>query len=90
MMRILHAALAALFLALSASAAAGPVNVNTASAEELAAELTGVGLAKARAIVAYRDTHGPFDNIAQLAQVKGIGARLLEINRKNILLRDPG
>ena len=33
---------------------AGPVNVNTADAETISAELKGIGLAKAQAIVDYR------------------------------------
>ncbi|MEC9255562.1 MAG: helix-hairpin-helix domain-containing protein, partial [Pseudomonadota bacterium] len=35
----------------------GPVNINTASAEELS-ELKGVGKTKAEAIVAHRNEHG--------------------------------
>ncbi len=71
-----------------ASALAGEINVNTADARTLAAELDGVGLAKAEAIVAYREAHGEFASVAELAQVKGIGARTLEINRDNIRFRD--
>ena len=67
---------------------AGPVNVNTADAETISAELQGIGLAKAQAIVAYRKQHGPFKSRAELTQVKGIGARTVEINRDNILLRE--
>lgn len=69
------------------TAFAGPVNVNTADAETLAKELNGVGLKKAQAIVAYRETHGPFDDLADLAAVKGIGIKLLERNRKNVRLK---
>ncbi len=80
----------ALMLTLCGSfALAGPVNVNTADAEQLAQELNGVGLKKAQAIVAYREQHGPFVDIAQLAAVKGIGERLLERNVNNVLLSDP-
>ena len=74
---------------LSGVSFAGPVNVNTADAQTLANELHGVGLSKARAIVAYRDANGPFTDIAQLANVKGIGARLLERNLDDVLLSDP-
>lgn len=74
--------------ALSASAAvfAGPVNINTADAETISAELTGVGLARAQAIVAYRDKHGPFRSVDELLNVKGIGERTLELNAENIRL----
>lgn len=65
---------------------AGPVNVNTADAETISAELQGVGISKAIAIVEYRKANGPFRTIEELAQVKGIGERTIEINRKHILL----
>lgn len=69
------------------AAIAGPVNVNTADAETISAELQGVGLSKASAIVDYRKSHGPFKSIDDLTLVKGIGARTVEINRANILLQ---
>lgn len=68
---------------------AGPVNVNTADAETLSAELTGVGMSKAQAIIADREANGPFESPDDLARVKGIGSRTVEINRENILLSDP-
>ena len=63
---------------------AGPVNVNTADAETISAELKGVGIAKARAIVEYRKKHGPFQSAEDLSLVKGIGERTVEINRSDI------
>ena len=65
-------------------ALAGPVNVNTANAETISAELKGVGLSKARAIVEYRKKHGPFKTADDLSLVKGIGERTVEINRGDI------
>ena len=67
-------------------ALAGPVNINTADAETISHELQGIGMSKARAIVEYRENHGPFKSHDDLTLVKGIGARTLEINRENILL----
>lgn len=64
----------------------GPVNVNTADAETISAELSGIGLARAAAIVAYRKEHGPFRSIEELLNVKGIGERTLELNAENIRL----
>lgn len=81
--RSLGAWIALLF---SSFAFAGPVNINTADAETISAELTGVGLARARAIVAYRSENGPFRAVEELLNVKGIGERTLEINAENILL----
>lgn len=63
---------------------AGPVDVNTANAETISKELKGVGLAKAKAIVEYRKKHGPFKNADELALVKGIGARTVDMNRAEI------
>lgn len=65
---------------------AGPVNVNTADAETISAELKGVGISKAIAIVEYRKANGPFRSPDDLARVKGIGERTVEINRDNILV----
>ena len=77
--------LSALFVS---SVFAGPVNVNTADASTLAAELAGVGEKTAAAIVAYRDEHGPFKSIEDLKNVKGIGDKIIENNRENIRLAD--
>lgn len=63
-----------------------PVDINHADADTLAAELTGVGVAKAEAIVAYRELNGPFQKIEDLANVKGIGAKTVEKNRTNLVI----
>ena len=63
---------------------AGPVDINSADAQTLSAELKGIGLTKAKAIVEYRQKHGPFKNPEDLSLVKGIGDRTVEINRENI------
>ncbi len=63
------------------------VNINTASAEDLAEHLQGVGPAKADAIVAYRAQFGAFESADELLEVKGIGPALLEQNRSRIVLR---
>jgi competence protein ComEA len=78
--------LLAMILTIGGIAAAGPVNVNTADAETISAELQGVGITKAIAIVEYRQANGPFKTADDLALVKGIGERTVEINRKNILV----
>ncbi|HZX24701.1 MULTISPECIES: ComEA family DNA-binding protein [Lentisalinibacter] len=68
------------------AAVSGPVNVNTADAETIAAELDGIGIARARAIVAYRQANGPFRSVDDLLAVKGVGERILAANRDNIRL----
>ena len=66
--------------------AAQPVNVNSASAEEIAESLKGVGLSKAAAIVSYRNSNGKFAHVDELVNVKGIGIRTVDINREYIML----
>ncbi len=87
-MKILHTlrhAVMALAL-LPALAFAGPVDINSADARTLAKELQGVGLARAQAIVEYREKNGAFKRAEDLAQVKGIGMKVIEHNRENIKL----
>ena len=57
-------------------------------AETIAAELKGVGLSKARAIVEYRKKHGPFKNPEDLSLVKGIGDRTVEMNLADIKVKN--
>jgi len=66
--------------------AAQPVNVNSASAEEIAESLSGVGLSKAEAIVSYRNENGKFTHIDELVNVKGIGIHTVDVNREYIML----
>jgi len=68
--------------------AAEPVNVNTASAEEISENLKGIGLSKARLIVAYREANGTFVHADELVNVKGIGIKTVDQNRGMILLQD--
>jgi competence protein ComEA len=62
------------------SAPAGPVDLNTATAEQLEA-LPGVGPATSKAILAYRSTHGRFRSVTELLDVPGIGPAKLEALR---------
>ncbi len=65
---------------------AEPVNINTADATALAKALNGVGPAKAKAIVSYREKNGPFKSVDQLAMVEGITQKLIDKNRADIRL----
>lgn len=67
--------------------AAEPVDVNTATAQELAEALNGVGESKAEAIVAYREANGPFKHIDELINVRGIGMATVDKNRDMIRLQ---
>jgi competence protein ComEA len=72
----------------SACWAGQPVNVNSASAEEIAAGLDGVGMSKAQAIVSYRQANGKFQHADELVNVKGIGLSTVDKNRDYIRLGD--
>jgi len=78
----------ALFLLVASFGAfATPVDINTADANTLASALNGVGAAKAAAIVAYRESNGPFKQLEELLQVKGVGEKILEKNREILLIQ---
>jgi competence protein ComEA len=87
--KLAHGVVAAALAFVSGYVLAGPVNINTADAATLAAELTGVGPALAEAIVADRQAHGNFASPEALTRVKGIGTRIVELNKANILVGEP-
>ncbi len=68
------------------TAQAEPVDINIASAESLPQNIMGVGPVLASAIVAYRQTNGPFSSAVGLLNVRGIGAKVLQNNAKTILV----
>lgn len=53
------------------------VDLNTADAETLQT-LPGIGPAKAAAIIAYREEHGPFAALQDVANVPGISEQMTE------------
>lgn len=69
-------------------AVAEVVNINTADAQTLSANIVGVGDKKALAIVNFRDEHGPFKSVDELTQVKGIGLKLVDNNRENLTIKN--
>lgn len=60
------------------------INLNAADAETLRRDLFGIGAAKAKAIIAYRESSGSFTAVDELLEVKGIGKSLLEKNRDRL------
>jgi competence protein ComEA len=79
------AALAAFVVSSIASAA--PVNINTASAAEIADALNGIGLSKAQAIVDYREAYGLFSRADEIVFVRGIGDSTYQNNKSDILVK---
>ncbi|EJD6501008.1 helix-hairpin-helix domain-containing protein [Providencia rettgeri] len=62
------------------------VNINSASVDELAQKLSGIGKQKAKAIVEYRQKYGAFNSIENILEVQGIGPAFLEKNKDKIVL----
>ena len=62
------------------------VNINVASAEQIAEVLEGIGIVKAEAIVAYRKANGSFQTVESLTLVKGVGESTVERNVSRIVI----
>ncbi len=73
-----------LVMEVSPKAQSGKVDLNQADAPTLQRELSGIGLAKAKAIVEYRESNGPFASLDELLEVKGIGKAILDKNRNKL------
>lgn len=61
----------------------GPLNINTATAEELEA-LPGIGPAISALIVEYRTVNGPFQTVDELEAISGISQRMVDEMRHRI------
>ena len=81
--------IAALLLAtLGFISTASALNINTADAPTLSAELKGIGMTKAEAIVNFRTEHGPFSEPNDLIAVPGIGPKIIEMIQDQITFED--
>ncbi len=60
---------------------ARPVNLNTATSEELQ-QVPGIGPATAGKILQMRKTYGPFKSVDDLLAIRGLGPKRLEKMRK--------
>lgn len=76
-MKKLLVAWVAVFLMAFAGLVAAAVDLNSASAKELEA-VKGIGPAKAKAVIEYREKNGPFKSVDDLKKVKGFGAKTLD------------
>lgn len=92
MKKVLVAWLLVCFMVVAAApsyaAVQGKIDINTASIEELS-QLNKIGPTTAERIVAYRNANGPFQTIEDLKNVKGIGDKILELNRDRITVGQP-
>lgn len=60
------------------------LNINTASAETIDKTLVFIGGRTAQNIVDYRSQHGQFQNLDDLAKVKGVSKKLARYNRNRV------
>jgi len=85
---VLLAGIVGLIIVLTINAAeVQKININTASAEELA-QLKGIGPSHAAKILAYREKNGPFKMPEDLVQVPGIGQKTFEANQELLIVEE--
>lgn len=84
-----------LILFVSAAAGAGkkkpplkPVNINTATSEELQ-QVPGIGPATAQKILQMRKSYGPFKSVDDLLAIRGLGEKRLDKMRKYLTVGKP-
>jgi competence protein ComEA len=65
------------------AAAATPIDLNTATADQLD-QLDGIGPGMAASILKYRDQHGGFGSVEELGEVPGIGEKRLASLREQV------
>lgn len=87
MFKARHVLACAVMLVAGAVYAGEPVNINTADAETLASAINGVGIKKAREIIAYRQQNGPFESVDDLSRVSGIGTQTVDKSRDNLTVK---
>ena len=87
-MEIFKKTLLALCLLIPTLLFAETININTADKESLMSAIKGVGEKRAEAIIAYREEHGPFKSLEELADVKGVGPSIVESNMDNLSIED--
>lgn len=66
-----------------------PVDINTATAEELQ-KVPGIGEALARRIIEFREENGRFEKVDDLLNVRGIGVTSLEKLRPYVVVKKTG
>lgn len=87
-MEIFKKSLLAICLLIPTLLFAEAININTADKDALMSAIKGVGEKRAEAIIAYREQNGPFKSIEELAEVRGIGASIVEGSMDNLSIDD--
>ncbi|MEO7557813.1 MAG: helix-hairpin-helix domain-containing protein [Gammaproteobacteria bacterium] len=86
-MRKLVLILCAVFAFVTVSFAADPIDVNTATQDQLES-LMGVGPVKAEAIIAYRTEHGNFKTADDLDRVRGFTRKTIDKLRDQVIFSE--
>ena len=86
--KFLRAVLLSVSLSPLAALAVEPVDLNSADLAALE-RVVGIGPAKAKAIVDYRNEHGAFTSVDDLAKVSGFGAKSVEKLRPQLTVGAP-
>ncbi len=81
------AAISAALLLTPPAFAAEPLDINQAAEAELVT-LDGIGPVYAERIVDYREKHGRFESVDELAKIKGIGEKTLQDLRDEVAVAD--
>ena len=66
------------------SPATAKIDLNKADANALSKSFKGIGQKRAEAIVKYREDHGKFNSIEDLAKVKGIGEHFVKSHKSQL------
>ena len=69
---------------------ADPIDINTASADQISQGMVGIGKVKAASIVQDREKNGAFKSIDDLTRIKGIKSATIDKNRDRITVGQAG
>ena len=62
------------------------LNINQATAKQIAEAIKGIGIATARSIVKRREVKGPYQSLDELAEVSGVGKSTIDRARDLLTL----
>ena len=62
------------------------LNINQATAKQIAEAIKGIGIATARSIVKRREVKGPYQSLDELAEVSGVGKSTIDKHRDLLTL----